>query len=73
MEDRDAGLEVCPIVRIIPLLLAVSLITSPAQAQYSGGQGTAEDPYLIATAADLIAFGDAPEDYDKHLTSFGTC
>ena len=38
-----------------------------SQAQYSGGSGTAEDPYQIATAADLIAPGETPDDYDKHL------
>ncbi|MDI6451783.1 GLUG motif-containing protein [Anaerobaca lacustris] len=38
-----------------------------APAQYSGGSGTADDPYQIATAADLIALGETPEDYDKHF------
>jgi hypothetical protein len=36
-----------------------------AYATYSGGSGTADDPYQIATAADLIALGETPEDYDK--------
>jgi hypothetical protein len=35
--------------------------------KYGGGSGTAEDPYQIATAADLIALGDSPDDYDKHF------
>jgi hypothetical protein len=39
----------------------------PAQAKYSGGSGTAQDPYRIATAADLIALGETPADYDKHF------
>ena len=43
-------------------VLAVSICllaaTSVAHAQYSGGSGTAEDPYQIATAADLIALGE---------------
>jgi len=38
-----------------------------AQRKYSGGSGTADDPYQIATAADLIALGETPEDYDKHF------
>jgi hypothetical protein len=38
-----------------------------AYATYSGGNGTADDPYQIATAADLIALGETPEDYDKHF------
>ena len=40
---------------------------SVAHAQYSGGSGTGDDPYEIATAADLIALGETPEDYDKHF------
>jgi hypothetical protein len=35
--------------------------------RYSGGSGTAQDPYQIATAADLIALGNEPNDYDKHF------
>jgi len=39
-----------------------------APCKYSGGSGTADEPYRIATAADLIALGETPEDYDKHFT-----
>ncbi|MHC4173427.1 MAG: GLUG motif-containing protein [Planctomycetota bacterium] len=39
----------------------------PAHAKYSGGTGEPNDPYQIATAADLIALGDSPKDYDKHF------
>ncbi|HNS20642.1 MAG TPA: GLUG motif-containing protein, partial [Sedimentisphaerales bacterium] len=48
---------------------AVLLLTgvSTATAQYSGGTGEPNDPYQIATAADLIALGETPEDYDKHF------
>ena len=35
--------------------------------KFSGGSGTADDPYQIATAADLIALGETPDDYDKHF------
>jgi hypothetical protein len=38
-----------------------------AQRKYGGGSGTADDPYLIATAEDLIALGDDPNDYNKHF------
>ena len=55
------------VVRTIPLLIAVCLITMPVQAKYGGGSGTADDPYQIATAADLIALGETPGDYDKHF------
>jgi hypothetical protein len=56
-------------VREIPFLLVVSVFVLPAHAQYSGGSGTADDPYQIATAADLIALGETPDDYDydKHF------
>ena len=56
-----------PILRTIPLLVAIWLMVLPAHAQYSGGSGTAVDPYQIATAADLIALGETPADYDKHF------
>jgi rhodanese-related sulfurtransferase len=35
--------------------------------KYSGGTGEPNDPYQIATAEDLIALGETPEDYDKHF------
>lgn len=35
--------------------------------KYAGGSGTADDPYRIATAADLIILGENAEDYDKHF------
>ncbi len=38
-----------------------------AQRKYGGGMGEPNDPYQIATAADLIALGETPEDYDKHF------
>jgi len=49
----------------VSLFLLVTI--SVANAQYSGGSGTADDPYQIATAADLIALGESPEDYDRHF------
>jgi len=42
-------------------------VDAVAQRKYSGGSGTADDPYQIAAAADLIALGESPEDYDKHF------
>jgi hypothetical protein len=51
----------------IPWLFAACRLCTPAQAQYAGGTGAADDPYQIATAADLIALGESPEDYDKHF------
>jgi len=51
-------------VTAIVLLLT---IVSATQAKYSGGTGEPNDPYQITTAADLIALGETPEDYDKHF------
>ena len=53
--------------RTILVLTAVSLFAFPAQAKYSGGAGEPNDPYQIATAADLIGLGETPGDYDKHF------
>ncbi|OHB61118.1 MAG: hypothetical protein A2167_08115 [Planctomycetes bacterium RBG_13_46_10] len=38
-----------------------------AQRKYGGGTGEPNDPYKIASSADLIELGDSPEDYDKHF------
>ena len=47
--------------------IAICLLASSTEAQYSGGTGEPNDPYQISTAADLIALGETPEDYDKHF------
>jgi hypothetical protein len=56
-----------PTLRTIPFLIAVCLLGLPVYAKYSGGTGEPNDPYQIATAADLITLGETPEDYDKHF------
>ena len=53
--------------RVIPFLIVVCSVICPAQAQYSGGSGTADDPYQIAAPQDLINLGERPADYDKHF------
>ncbi len=45
----------------------VFTLDAVAQRKYSGGTGEPNDPYQIATAADLIALGETPEDYDNHF------
>jgi hypothetical protein len=59
------------IARRFPGIVVVALFlltaVSTATAKYSGGTGEPNDPYQIATAADLIALGDEPNDYDKHF------
>jgi hypothetical protein len=52
---------------IVAVGLLLLPIVSPATAKYSGGTGEPNDPYQIATAADLIALGETPGDYDKHF------
>jgi len=52
--------------RVEIAVLALVLV-STATAKYSGGTGEPNDPYQIATATDLIALGETPEDYDKHF------
>jgi hypothetical protein len=53
------------ILRTIPFLTAFYLLALPAYAKYSGGSGTAQDPYQLGTCADLILLGSSPQDYDK--------
>jgi hypothetical protein len=55
------------ILRTFSLLVIICLLSVPTQAKYSGGTGELNDPYQIATAADLILLGDSPADYDKHF------
>jgi len=52
---------------VIPLLIAVCLVSFPAQAKYGGGTGEPNEPFQIATAEDLMLLGESPEDYDKHF------
>jgi hypothetical protein len=40
-------------------------LAGTAGAKYSGGTGEPDDPYQIATAADLIVLGETPDDYGK--------
>ncbi len=62
--ERSAAISLRGILGVGLFLLT---IVSTATAKYSGGSGTAQDPYHIATAADLIALGETPGDYDKHF------
>ncbi len=38
-----------------------------AARKYAAGTGEPNDPYQIATAADLISLGETTEDYEKHF------
>jgi len=48
-------------------LMMLGLVCRPSYGQYSSGAGTAEDPYQIATAQDLVDLGNNPNDLDKHF------
>ena len=52
-------------LEIINLIITVCIMTLPVYAKYSGGTGEPNDPYQIATAEDLIALGEEPNDYNK--------
>jgi len=51
----------------MPLLIAVCLVSTPAEAQYGGGTGEPNDPYLIYTAEQMNEIGARPTDWDKHF------
>jgi The GLUG motif len=51
---------------IAAIILCIGLSGGSLYA-YSGGSGTASDPYQIASSQDLIELGDTPADYDKHF------
>ena len=52
----------------ISLFLAMLYFSGlPAQAQYGGGSGMADDPFLIYTAEQMNAIGANPNDWDKHF------
>jgi len=54
-------------LRTVSLLIAVCLVSLPAQAQYGGGSGTADDPYQIWTAEQMNTIGANPNDWDRHF------
>lgn len=52
--------------KVIYALIILST-TSLCTAKYSGGSGTLEAPYHIATPNDLYTLADDTNDYDKHF------
>jgi hypothetical protein len=47
--------------------LIVFVIACPVWAQYGGGAGTPQDPYLIISEEHLNSIGSNTADYDKHF------
>jgi hypothetical protein len=56
-----------PVLRGIFVLLVAATLGVPAQAKYSGGSGTAKDPYRIASKKDLLGLAAETKDYDAHF------
>jgi hypothetical protein len=56
----ETGRRVC--ATAVAFLLTIAGTAAP---KYSGGTGEPNDPYQLATAADLIALGETPEDYGR--------
>ena len=54
-------------MRVYAIVIVTLMLSVPVYPQYSGGSGTAEDPYQIATAEDLMLLGETPNDYEKHF------
>lgn len=48
-------------------IASVLNLTSPAPAQYAGGTGDPNNPYLIAEPNDLVLLSQTPTDWDKHF------
>lgn len=68
MGDEDKKMKEVITSRIpwkIPLLITICLVYFSAQAKYSGGNGTANDPYQIITSENIILLGGSPSDYNK--------
>jgi len=55
------------ILRTIPLLISVCLVSFPVQAKFAGGTGQPADPYQIALANQLISIRSDPNLLDKHF------
>jgi hypothetical protein len=51
--------------------LLLLILSAHALAKYSGGNGTREDPYRIASLTDLVQMGETQSDYNKHFLLTG--
>ena len=54
-------------MNILLVLLFVCLLDLPVKADYGGGTGQPDDPYLIYTAEQMNEIGSNPNDWDKHF------
>ena len=51
----------------VSFLITLGVLGVPAQAQYGGGSGTADDPYQIWSPEQMNALGAEPNDWDQHF------
>ena len=51
----------------LPAILIALVFVVTAPAQYGGGTGESNDPYLIYTAEQMNRIGAKPNDWDKHF------
>ncbi len=56
-----------PMKRLAFSIAVITVFSISAHAKYSGGSGTAGDPYQIGSAADLLAMAADTGDYNKYF------
>jgi hypothetical protein len=55
------------LMNVLLMLFFTCLFVLPARAEYGGGSGKPEDPYLIYTAGQMNEIGANPNDWNKHF------
>lgn len=56
---------------LIKGMVLLLILSARTMAQYSGGSGTAQDPYQISSTEDLLLAGKTSNDYKKHFLLVG--
>lgn len=64
---QNFGGTYCRRIILFFVLFAFLFFCPLTQAQYGGGSGTENDPYLIRTAEQMNAIGASQDDWDKHF------
>ena len=52
---------------ILTSLCILGVLTQSLLGQYAGGNGTADDPFLLETAEQMNTIGQQREHWDKHF------
>lgn len=63
----DKNTKNSKLVNVLLILFFACLLVLPAKAEYGGGAGEPNDPYLIYTAEQMNEIGADPNDWDKHF------